>query len=226
MRMTRMRSWQRCLLAEPRLCDGWRTPATTIPMARPLLSGRRTWMPLVGLLWWRPRPCIGTALPSPRGGGAVVVVVRPGPLTVLQRHPHPSSPSCPCTNGLALCRPSVFPCTNTLGRGVGSQPRVAATVIVVCVAPGPQRTPSDLRRRCAPTLRMRLLNTMSLGRPRLSTPTASHLFRAIGAGTVVPCLNLVATDRCLPRSLASLKLSGRGPHRCTMHLPFPLPSLP
>jgi hypothetical protein len=199
-----MRSRQRGLLAELRLCDGWRTSATTIPMARPLLSGRRTWMPLVGPLWWRPRPWTGTALPWPRGGGAVVVV-KPSPPTVLQRHPHPSLPSCPCTNGLALCRPSVSLCTNAMGKGVGSRPRVAATVIVVCVAPSPKRTPGDLRRRRAPTLRMRLLNATSLGRPRLSTATTSHLFRAVGVGTIVPRL-----DRCLPRSSASASTVWRG----------------
>lgn len=53
---------------------------------------------------------------------------------------------------------------------------------------------------CTSALARSLLDATSLGQAHLSTPMASHLFRAAGAGVTVAHPALIASGRCHPRS--------------------------
>jgi hypothetical protein len=53
---------------------------------------------------------------------------------------------------------------------------------------------------------MRFLDATFLERPRLSTLTASHLFKVVGAGTAMPRLTLVASGQCGLRSSVSASI--------------------
>jgi hypothetical protein len=183
---------------------------TPISNARPLLPSCRTWKPLAGPSWRRPRPRLQCRV---RGSSALHPVV----ISKKRRRSHrrartrdadcpPAATPHPAARVPAHQQLAPQPVAHVpVHQRIGPRRRAVARHLH-CREPGPgfmtnARQPPTLPRAHPPP------NVLPRSHvPRAATPVDvddSCLFKATGAGAAMPCLTLVASGWCCLHSLVS-----------------------